>query len=86
MEFTKIYTSISTIVKYFWKCQIFIHIVEPEPYIDKVYDLPQAEREVKDEITAKVMDGSLRSRKNVVARRSFVVWKYYLTEVLPLKQ
>lgn len=21
---------------------IFIHIVEPEPYIDKVYDLPQA--------------------------------------------
>jgi hypothetical protein len=48
--------------------------------------LPQAEREVKDEITAKVMDGSLRSRKNVVARRSFVVWKYYLTEVLLLKQ
>jgi nucleotide-binding universal stress UspA family protein len=32
----------------------FIHIVEPEPYIDKVYDLPQSEREVKDEITAKV--------------------------------
>jgi nucleotide-binding universal stress UspA family protein len=32
----------------------FIHIVEPEPYIDKVYDLPQAELEVKDEITAKV--------------------------------
>ena len=32
----------------------FIHIVEPEPYIDKIYDLPQAEREVKDEITAKV--------------------------------
>ena len=32
----------------------FIHIVEPEPYIDKVYDLPQSEREAKDEITAKV--------------------------------
>jgi nucleotide-binding universal stress UspA family protein len=32
----------------------FIHIVEPEPYYDTVYDLPQAEREVKDEITAKV--------------------------------
>jgi nucleotide-binding universal stress UspA family protein len=32
----------------------FIHIVEPEPYIDKIYDLPQSEREVKDEITAKV--------------------------------
>ncbi len=32
----------------------FIHVVEPEPYYDIVYDLPQAEREVKDEITAKV--------------------------------
>ena len=32
----------------------FIHIVEPEPYIDKIYDLPQSEREVKDEITTKV--------------------------------
>jgi nucleotide-binding universal stress UspA family protein len=32
----------------------FIHIVEPGPYYDTVYDLPQAEREVKDEITAKV--------------------------------
>ena len=64
----------------------FIHIVEPEPYFDKVYDLPQAELEVKDEITAKVMDGSLRSWKNVVARRSFVLWRYYLTEVLLLKQ
>lgn len=32
----------------------FIHIVEPEPYFDKVYDLPQAELEVNDEITAKV--------------------------------
>ncbi len=33
---------------------IFIRLVGPELYIDKVYDLPQAEREVKDEITAKV--------------------------------
>jgi nucleotide-binding universal stress UspA family protein len=32
----------------------FIHIVEPEPYYDIVYELPQAEREVKDEITTKV--------------------------------
>jgi nucleotide-binding universal stress UspA family protein len=32
----------------------FIHVVEPEPYIDKVYDFPQSEREAKDEITAKV--------------------------------
>jgi nucleotide-binding universal stress UspA family protein len=32
----------------------FIHIVEPEPYYDIVYDLPQAEREVKDEINTKV--------------------------------
>jgi nucleotide-binding universal stress UspA family protein len=32
----------------------FIHLVEPEPYYDIVYDLPQAEREVKDEITTKV--------------------------------
>jgi nucleotide-binding universal stress UspA family protein len=32
----------------------FIHIVEPEPYYDIVYDLSQAEREVKDEINTKV--------------------------------
>jgi nucleotide-binding universal stress UspA family protein len=32
----------------------FIHVVESEPYIDKIYDFPQTEREVKDEITAKV--------------------------------
>ena len=32
----------------------FIHVVESDPYIDKVYDLPQSEREAKDEITAKV--------------------------------
>jgi nucleotide-binding universal stress UspA family protein len=32
----------------------FIHIVEPEPYYDTVYDLSQAEREVKDEINTKV--------------------------------
>ena len=32
----------------------FIHIVEPEPYHDTVYDLSQAEREVKDEINTKV--------------------------------
>jgi nucleotide-binding universal stress UspA family protein len=32
----------------------FIHIVEPEPYYDIVYELPQAEREVKDEINTKV--------------------------------
>jgi hypothetical protein len=54
---------------------IFIHLVRPESYIDKVYDLPQAEREVKDEIAVKLMDGSLRLRKNVVARRTFVLWR-----------
>ncbi len=32
----------------------FIHIVEPEPYYDIVYESLPAEREVKDEITAKV--------------------------------
>ena len=32
----------------------FIHIVESEPYYDIVYDLSQAEREVKDEINTKV--------------------------------
>jgi nucleotide-binding universal stress UspA family protein len=32
----------------------FIHIVEPEPYYDIAYDSLPAEREVKDEITAKV--------------------------------
>jgi nucleotide-binding universal stress UspA family protein len=42
------------LAKLFGSSITFIHVVEPEPYIDKVYDLPQAEREVKDEITAKV--------------------------------
>jgi nucleotide-binding universal stress UspA family protein len=32
----------------------FIHIVEPHPYYDPVYDFPQAQRQVKDEITAKI--------------------------------
>jgi|SRR3712207_6467512 len=32
----------------------FIHIVEPDPDYDIVYDLSQAEREVKDEINTKV--------------------------------
>jgi nucleotide-binding universal stress UspA family protein len=32
----------------------FIHVVEPHPYYDPVYDFPQAQRQVKDEITAKV--------------------------------
>jgi nucleotide-binding universal stress UspA family protein len=42
------------LAKLFGSSITFIHVVEPEPYIDKVYDLPQSEREVKDEITAKV--------------------------------
>jgi nucleotide-binding universal stress UspA family protein len=35
---------------------IFIHIVEPDPYMDKFYDLPQDEEDVEDEITAKVKE------------------------------
>ncbi len=33
---------------------LFIHVVEPEPYYDIVYESLPAEREIKDEITAKV--------------------------------
>lgn len=42
------------LAKVFGASITFIHVVEPEPYIDKVYDFPQSEREAKDEITAKV--------------------------------
>jgi nucleotide-binding universal stress UspA family protein len=64
----------------------FIHIVEPEPQYDIVYDLPQAEREVKDEITAKVMDGFHRSQRNVIARMSFIRWRCCLTGIPLQKQ
>ncbi|MDQ3837035.1 MAG: universal stress protein [Thermoproteota archaeon] len=42
------------LAKYYNANIAFIHIVEPEPYYDITYDSLEAEREVKDEITAKV--------------------------------
>jgi nucleotide-binding universal stress UspA family protein len=42
------------LVKLFGGSITFIHIVEPQPYYDIVYESLPAEREVKDEITVKV--------------------------------